>query len=469
MTDLLHLTLLELRDVLAGKEASPVDLMKAVLERADATHGRLNALICRRDPDELMADARVAEERIMRGQGRPLEGIPFGVKDLEDAAGLITSHGSILFRDNLVESDSIQVERLRRAGAIVVGKTSAPEFGHTAITRNLVHGVTRSPWGTDRTPGGSSGGSAALLAAEVLPLVTASDGGGSIRIPASFCGAFGLKPSFGRVPRGPARLWDYGKTAVYGPITKTVSDAAFILDQVVGAHPLDVTSLPHPGHSYLDQLERSGPEKLRLAFSPDLGYAVVQSDVAAVVDTATRVFADLGHTVESITGGPPEMGADWGLLTAYELGAEISDLLPERAGDITRALLRVIELARGITPQWWREAARRRALVVAWAAGVFSEYDALITPTMPYDPPAARGPLPTEIEGRRQPTASAGSFTIPFNLSWHPAATVRAGLSESGLPVGLQIVGPHHRDDLVLTLARQFEQARPWHPQWPLR
>jgi Asp-tRNA(Asn)/Glu-tRNA(Gln) amidotransferase A subunit family amidase len=443
-------------------------LQLSLIELCETPRESLNALAAQRAPEQLFAEARAAEARLLRGEGRPLEGIPLGVKDLEDASGLATTRGSLLFRDVVAQTDSIQVARLRAAGAIVVGKTTVPEFGHTAITRNLVHGVTRSPWGQDRTPGGSSGGSAALLAAEVLPLVTASDGGGSIRIPASFCGAFGLKPSFGRVPRGPSELWDNGKTTVYGPITKTVEDAAYVLDVIAGPHALDATSLPAPGRSYRDGL-REPIRPLRLGYARDLGYGVVQSDVAAVVDEAVAVLAELGHQVEPIAGGPPDMGAEWGLLNAFELSAELAPFLPARSDEVTRALVRLMDWGAGITPAWWRACAEKRARVVAWCASVFERHDAIVTPTVPYDPPAARGPLPSEIEGRAQPTASAGSFTIPFNLSWHPAATVRAGLSKAGLPVGLQIVAPHHQDGIALGLARAFESARPWHPRWPLR
>jgi aspartyl-tRNA(Asn)/glutamyl-tRNA(Gln) amidotransferase subunit A len=468
MTELHHLTLLELCDALLRRRASPVELMEATLRRADASAGRLNAFAARRDPDALLAEARAAEERILRGEGRPLEGIPLGVKDLEDAEGLPTTRGSQLFRDAIAAADSTQVARLKAAGAIVFGKTTAPEFGHTAITRNLVHGVTCSPWSADRTPGGSSGGSAALLAGEVLPLVTASDGGGSIRIPASFCGAFGLKPSFGRVPKGPSGRWDAGKTTVYGPLTKTVSDAAFVLDVTAGPHPLDATSLPAPSGSYLARLDEP-LGRLRFGYARDLGYGVVQSDVAAVVDDAVALLADLGHDVAPVEDGPPDMGAEWGLLNAFELAAELSPFLPARAAEVTRALIQSMDWAEAMTPAFRHEASRKRASVVTWCASVLSRHDALLTPTVPYDPPAARGPLPMEIEGRPQPTASAGTFTIPFNLSWHPAATVRAGLSRAGLPVGLQIVTAHHHDDLALRIARAFEQVRPAHPHWPGR
>ncbi|MFQ5665759.1 MAG: amidase [Candidatus Binatia bacterium] len=467
MNDLLGLTLVELSQALRARTASPLELLDAVLARTEATHPDLNAVVALRDVDALRRDARAAEERIARGEARPLEGIPLGVKDLEDAEGLVTSQGSLPFRDRVARRDSTQVERLRAAGAIVLGKTNAPEFGYTAITKNLVYGVTRSPWNLARTPGGSSGGSAAALTACVLPVVTASDGGGSIRIPASFTGAFGLKTSFGRVPRGPFEYWDYQDTSVYGPLTKTVEDAALFLDQVVGTSPYDPNSLPHPGISYLEAVHQSLPAGLRIGYSPDLGYAVVQSEVAAAVDAAVRVFETLGHRVQDIPGGPPQLGRDWGLLGAFELASHLYALLPEHETEFGRGFIAGIRYGWQMTPEMWGQAAQLRARLNDWCAQLFEHIDLLVTPTVPYDPPPAKGPFPAETEGRKQVLAGVASFTIPFNLSWHPAATVRVGLSRAGLPMGMQIVGPRHRDDLVLQAARAFERERPWHPHWP--
>jgi len=469
MHELLGLTLIELTDALRARKASPVELMKAVLARIEETNRDLNAVVLLRDADALLAEARAAEERIGRGEARPLEGVPLGVKDLEDVAGLVTSHGSIPFRDHVPARDSVQVARLKAAGALVVGKTNAPEFGHTAITKNLVYGVTRSPWNLERTPGGSSGGSSAAMAANVLPLVTASDGGGSIRIPASFTGTFGLKPSYGRIPNGPDEKWYYGDTAVVGPLTKTVEDAGLFLDQCVGASPYDPNSLPHPGLSYLAAIRAGLPGKLRIGYSPDLGYAVVQSDVAAAVEEGVRVFEKLGHRVERFEGGPPQLGRDWAIMNAFELAARLHRLLPERENDISRALMEGIRIGAAMTPDIWGRAAEQRAELNEWCAEIFARYDVLVTPTVPYDPPPARGPFPEETEGRKQILAGVAAFTIPFNLSWHPAATVRVGISKAKLPIGLQIVGPRHRDDLVLQAARAFERERPWHPEWPTR
>jgi Asp-tRNA(Asn)/Glu-tRNA(Gln) amidotransferase A subunit family amidase len=214
MHELLSLTLVELTARLRARQASPVELMQAVLARIDETHDALNAVVVRRDPEVCLAEARAAEQRIARGEMRPLEGVPLGVKELEPVAGLSWSECSMLFADRVANFDSVQVERLKAAGAIVVGKTNAPEFGAPAYTKNRLYGVTRSPWNLELTPGGSSGGSSAAMAAGVLPLVTAGDGGGSIRIPASFTGCFGLKTSYGRVPRELHGHWEYAP-AVY--------------------------------------------------------------------------------------------------------------------------------------------------------------------------------------------------------------------------------------------------------------
>src|SRR5882724_465999 len=319
MSSLLSQTLVDLVATLRAKQATPVDLMREIFAVVDRHNPGLNAIVSERDRDALLADARAAEARLASGTGRPLEGIPFGVKDLEDAAGLPTTHGSKPFQAHIAESDSTQVARLRAAGAIVYGKTNAPEFGSGAITKNLVFGVTRSPWNGAHTPGGSSGGSAAALTAEMLPLVTASDGGGSIRIPASFVGAFGLKPSYGRVPTGPFPLWEHGMTAVYGPLTKCVEDAALFLDVVAGYDARDPRTLPRPERAYLDEVRKPLERKLRIAFSADLGYAVVQSDIAAIVEEGARVFERFGHSVSALRGGPVQMNGEWGLLTAFEV------------------------------------------------------------------------------------------------------------------------------------------------------
>ena len=237
------------------------------------------------------------------------------------------------------------------------------------------------------------------------------------------------------------------------------------LDAVVGDHPLDPNSLPHPGFRYRDVLDDL-PDALRIGFSPDLGYGVVQSDVARVVAEAASVLERLGHNVETVAGGPPEPGRDWGLSGAFDLLSKLQSLLPEHEEKFGRSFIRGVKAGASMTPELWGHMNARREELNRWCADIFDRYDLLLTPTVPYDPPPARGPLTGEVEGRAQPAASVGSFTMPFNLSWHPAATVRAGFSDAGLPVGLQIVGPRLRDELVLQAARAFEREQPWQT-WP--
>lgn len=470
MDDLLRrASLLDLVGLLRRRELGARELMSAVLQRIEAANPDLNALVALRDREQLLAEAAAADERIARGDPRPLEGIPFAVKDLEDVAGLPTTYGSLVFRNNVAREDSVQVARLKAAGAIVLGKTNTPEFGYTAITKNLVFGVTRSPWNLERSPGGSSGGSAAALAGCLVPLVTASDGGGSIRLPASMVGAFGLKPSFGRVPVGPNEHWEYTDTVCYGPLTKTVEDAAFFLDQVVGPSPFDPNSLPHPGYSYLQRVNEKLDGPLRIALSLDFGVTPVQPDIADAVEEAARVFERLGHIVERIPGGPPMLGPSWALLGNFAQLSRLARLLPEREHEFGRAFIAAVKEARALTPERWGELAAEREQLNRWCADLFARYDLLVSPTLPFDPPPAKGPFPGTIDGRPLPPVAVAVFTIPFNLSWHPAATVRVGLSRAGLPIGMQIVGPRHADDVVLQAARSFERERPWHPEWPVR
>src|SRR5262249_42346144 len=254
------------------RERSPVELVRASLDRIEALNPSLNAFVALR-AEAALAEAAALERRIAAGEDvGPLAGLPVGGKDREDVAGMPTTFGSIPFKSWRPRGDSVQVARLRRAGAIILGKTNTPEFGYTGLTKNLVFGVCRNPWNLERTPGGSSGGSAAAIASGMVPLVTASDGGGSVRIPACYVGAFGLKPSFGRVPIGarqPGNMLPWVDTVCYGPLTRSVRDAALFLDAVAGPDPSDPDSLPPPGLSYEATLERF-PARLKIGVSKTL-------------------------------------------------------------------------------------------------------------------------------------------------------------------------------------------------------
>jgi Asp-tRNA(Asn)/Glu-tRNA(Gln) amidotransferase A subunit family amidase len=446
-----------------SRKLSPVELMESTLRRIEALEPTLNAFVVMR-ADEALAEARALADRIARGEDPgPLAGLPLAVKDEEALAGFPTTLGSIPFKDDVAAEDSPQVSRLKAAGAIVVGKTNLPEFGHTAYSSNRLFGTTRNPWDPARTPGGSSGGTAAAIAAGIVPLGTAADGGGSIRIPASYTGTFGIKPSYGRVPKGWARMLDFSDTIAWGPITRTVRDAALYLDAVVGPHPADPDSLPHPGFSYVDILDRP-PGRLRVGFSPNMGLTVVESQVRREVEAAVRAFADFGCTVEEIREPFPDVTVAWITLFAAEMYAKVAPIYEAHREDWDPSFMQTIELGRHTTAQALGDIQRARAEFNRFVAGIFERYDLLLTPTLPTVAFAAEGPLPREIDGKE---ANPICFTYPFNFTGHPAASVRAGLTDAGLPCGLQIVAPRHREDLLLQVAQAYEAVRPWGDCWP--
>jgi len=467
MTDLAFAPAHQIAALVRRREVSPLEVVDAALARIEALNPHLNAFVALR-AEEARADARALGERIARGEDPgPLAGVPFGVKDLEDLAGLPTTYGSMPFRDNVAKDDSTQVARLKRAGAIALGKTNTPEFGATAFTKNLVFGTTRNPWNLERTPGGSSGGSSAAIAAGLVPLATASDGGGSIRIPAAYVGAFGLKPTFGRVPRGPFEWQGWIDTAVNGPLTRCVQDAALFLDAVVGRDGRDPDSLPHPGHRFQDGLDDL-PKGLRIAYSPTLGYARVDRDVRREVEAGVALLGQLlGRPVDLLPDRLTDAGAAWAFLNAFESYAHLAPMIEEHRDQWGRGFLRGVEAGARFNAADIGRFQRTRIALLNEVASVFDRFDLLVTPTLPTTAFPAPGPMPAGADG--EPFASpihAVAFTYPFNLTGHPACTVRAGLGDDGLPVGLQVVAERGQEHLLLKVARAWERARPFEP-WP--
>jgi aspartyl-tRNA(Asn)/glutamyl-tRNA(Gln) amidotransferase subunit A len=456
----------ELVRLIRSKHLSPVDLMEETLNRIEAVNKSLNAFVAMR-PEQALEEAKLMADCIASGEDPgPLAGIPIGVKDLENVEGLVTSFGSIPYKDNLAQQDSVQVARLKSAGAIVIGKTNTPEFGFTGFTKNRLYGVTRNPWNRERTPGGSSGGSAAAVASGMVPLASGSDAGGSIRIPACYSGCFGFKPSKGRIPLAPMNLMYMSGVWNFGPLSRTVHDAALYLDCVAGYHPADPGSLPFPGMSYVETLNRL-PQGLRIGFSPTLGYALVQEDVMALAEQAVKVFEDMGHNVEVWEGEIPEVSQAWADLTAMDIYAQVHKEFENIRSEMGRTLVLTLEHAKGLSVEDCIGIQRTKKKLHASLNDFFERFDLLLTPTMPTEAFAAKGPPPSEINGHPIPLLLAVAFTYPFNLSGHPAATVRTGLTKKGLPAGLQIIGPRYRDDLVLQAGHAYEQACPWNDRWP--
>ena len=464
--DLHFASAVELAALIRSGDLSPVDLMRTTLSRIEAVNPRLNAFVSLRPAEQLLRDAQAVADRVARSEDvGPLAGLPLGVKDLEDTIGLLTTHGSLLFKDHRSQFDTIQVERLKRAGAIVIGKTNTPEFGYTAFTTNRVFGTTRNPWNLERTPGGSSGGSSAAVAGGLVALATASDGGGSVRIPASYTGLFGLKPSQGRIPWGPEEMLRGSACIVSGPLTRAVADAALWLDVTAGPHPADPYSLPHSGFSYRDILHHPVPA-LRIAYTPTLGYARPDPQVRREVEAALRALEGVGHRVEEIDLNIPDVVMDWVRLMSSEDLAYIAPHLRDVLLD--PGYLPGLELARQTTAADLGQVLRVRTQLIRSFEHVFAKFDLLATPTVPTVAFAAEGPIPFETAGQPVKTVGGGiAYTYPFNFSCHPAVSLRAGLSDDRLPVGLQLVAPRLREDRLLQISAQYEQLRPWRTQWP--
>jgi aspartyl-tRNA(Asn)/glutamyl-tRNA(Gln) amidotransferase subunit A len=306
------------------------------------------------------------------------------------------------------------------------------------------------------------------VAGGLVPLASGGDGGGSIRIPACYTGLFGMKVTFGRIPRGPEEVPAWIDTVSVGPLARTVEDAALYIDAVAGYHPADPTSVPHPGYRYTEILDRL-PKRLKIACSPTLGYATVEPDVARLAAQAVEAFREMGHEVELWEGELPDLGTEWALLAGAETYGRIETVFERHRDDWGRSFARGLEISRDrVTPKFIGHACRRRGELNAAVEGIFERFDLLLTPTLPTEAFAAPGPPPDTIAGvKLRSPMHVVAFTFPFNLTGHPAASVRAGFGKSGLPVGLQIVAPRYRDDLVLQAAHAYEQARPWNDRWP--
>jgi len=459
--DLCWLSALELAAQIRAKKISPVEVVDAVLARIERVNPTLNAF-CTLTADEARDAAQAAEVSVMTGEELgPLHGVPVSIKDLLFTRRLLTTGGSRLFADHVPEEDAVSVERLKGAGAIILGKTNTAEFGHKAVTDNPLFGITRNPWSPSLTSGGSSGGSAAAVAAGMGPLALGTDDGGSIRIPASFCGIYGLKPSFGRVPRG-AGFPGWETLSHTGPMTRTVRDAALVLDALAGPDDRDRFSLPaDAGPSYLESCE-GGLAGLSVAWSADLGHATVDPEVAEICAKAAEDFEALGCHVEVVTPGWDNPEEIFRAIAPAEIFNAWGDRLEEGADRLDRSLVALLRYGEGITARQYLAATARRQEFWTEVQRFLARFDLLITPTVAVPAfPVAR-PAVKEIDGR--PVSPLGwiPFCFPFNLTGQPAASVPVGFTSAGLPVGLQIVGRRFADRTVLAASAAFEAAHPW-------
>lgn len=463
-TDLCYLSALQLRDLYQKGEVSPVEVTEAILRRMDQLNPSLNAFITT-TPELALKGARAAEEAYQADESPPpLAGIPTSIKDLVAMTGFRTTRGSWRYRDSVSDFDAPIMDRFHAAGAVIIGKTNLPEFGWKGDSTNRIIGSTHNPWQHGRTAGGSSGGGTAALAAGLGPLAQGSDGAGSIRIPTSFCGVYGLKPSWGIIPQYPASAVEL--FSHLGPMTRTVADSALMLNIMAGADPRDRLSIP-TDTDYLAALE-GGIAGLRVAWSPDLGYALVDPEVREIVTKAALRFEELGCHVEE---AHPNLEDPWESIVhviwaSAFAGIHLHDLDAVR-DQIDPGLVRVIEQGLELTGAEVAIAyAKRNDYYHAWRE--FMEgYDLVLTPTLPVTAFPAGDDHPGQIDGQPTTYLSWTAFTYPFNITGQPAASVPCGFDHNGLPVGLQIVGRWRDDVTVLRASAAFEGLAPWADKRP--
>ncbi len=454
----------EQRNLIASKQISPVELTQLYLNRIEKLNPQLNAYLTVIG-EEAIASAKAAEEKVVRGDELgPLHGLPISVKDLEMTKGIRTTSGSVVFKDRVPEHDSAIVERARDAGAITLGKTNASEFGLIGANENRLGDHCRNPWNTGRTTGASSGGAGASVAAGLCSMATGSDGGGSIRIPSSFCGVYGIKPTQGRVPRynGPSPYALPNFTGQSGPMTRTVRDAALLLQVFSGYDPRDPTCLRETPPDFLAAMDRD-IKGLRIGWSLDYGYAVVDAEVAETASGAARVFEDMGCSVEE-SGLALESYFDiWWILATTSLHINSGDLLGSHADQLTWYILDGLRDGAKITGADYAKALGRMDLLKSTFTDLFETYDLLLSPTMPVTAMPV-GEYPKDIgDTEAYPHYFRFlPFTYPINLIGHPAASIPCGFSSDGMPIGLHIIGRKGDEETVIAASAAFEQARLW-------
>jgi aspartyl-tRNA(Asn)/glutamyl-tRNA(Gln) amidotransferase subunit A len=472
--DLAFTSAAELAALIAQRVVSPVEIVDIVLDRIEKTQPTLNAFItvC---ADDARAAAKAAEAAVMRGDTLgPLHGVPFAVKDLVNTAGLRTTFGSWALADNVPSADSPSVARLKAAGAVLVGKTTTPEFGHKCFTEAPLFGRTANPWDLARTCGGSSGGAAAAVAAGLGPIGIGTDGGGSSRIPAACCGAVGFKQTLGLVPHD-LTPDGFGNQSHITPMTRTVMDAALMLQAMAGPHRCDPHSLGLAVPNFVAAARPDGDLKgVRIAWRPLLGNTILSREVRDACERTLAAFVEMGAIVEPVDDNFTGTEPIWLILTQSFWNARFRRYVAQFGNRMSETLLRQMDNGAGHTAVELQEAMFERTRVFREIQDWFERYDIVATPTLSRTALAIDHDFfaPIEIDDQVADTVRKAwyPYTLPFNLSGNPAVTLPCGFDADGLPIGLQLIGPHLGDARLIRAAALFEQARPWaaeRPQFP--
>ncbi|MCH2311647.1 MAG: amidase [SAR202 cluster bacterium] len=456
----------KLISMLREKQVSSVELTRLYLDRIEAFDNRLHSYLTV-DAENALSLAAKADKRLMSGNlVGPLDGLPISIKDLEITAGLKTTGGSQIFKDRIPKEDSVVVERIKSAGAVILGKTNTPEFGLLGVTYNLLGEHCRNPWNINKTSGGSSGGAASALAAGLCPVSIGGDGGGSIRIPSSFCGVFGLKPTQGRVPKygGAGLPIAANHLSQTGPISRSVADSALIMQIISGFDARDPSG-------FIDEITHdtfspaSTGNGLRIGWSSDLGFAAVDSEVLNICQEATTSLKNAGCEIDNADIVLNEPFGPFRTLFSAMAYTAYSQLLENYPDQITDYAANCIENGASVTGADYAAALGYVDQIKSIFNSAFEKFDVIITPTLAVEAFDALGPLETvnEVNGREvDPWWGYFPFTFPINLAGLPASSVPVGFSKNKLPIGLQIIGRPRDEKTVLSVSAALEQISPW-------
>ena len=469
--DICFLSAYEMREKIGTQELTSLEITETLIERIKEINPKVNAY-CTPTFDMAREMAKKADQAVKNGEKLGLlNGIPTSIKDLMLLKGVRTTYGSLLYENFIPEDDEIVVKRLKEAGCVILGKTNTPEFGHIALTDNRIFGETHSPWDLETNSGGSSGGAAASVASGMGPLALGSDGGGSIRIPSCCCGVYGLKPTFGRIPRYPHETIQFWSMDHYGAIVRHVRDAALMLNVMKGHHPADKNSLPDDNIDYVKILDDK-PSHLKIGYSMNLGFGkALEDEIEKAVLNAAHKFEQYDWEVEESNLKLRNPGKAFKTLVSVGYAYDLKKAYEERPDDMAPDLKAAIRLGLDNSGMNIAKATAQRKDLYDAMYEYFNAYDLLITPTTPI---AAFKPIWLEsgtvfpkIGKKALSTVDWITYTYPFNMTGLPAATIPCGWTSNGLPIGMQIVGRRYDEKTVLQVSKAFEEIAPWQVKRP--
>ncbi len=472
----------EMKQKIENQELTSEEITEMIIERIEKINPIINAY-CTTTFDLAREMAKKADKAVKKGEKLGLlHGIPTSIKDNVDIKGIKTTCGCKLFEDYISVKDDISIKRLKEAGMVILGKTNLPAFGYKGVTDNLIFGETKNPWHLERTCGGSTGGGAAAVASGLGPLTLGSDGGGSIRIPSGFCGLYGIKPTFGRIPHTSMKIeGNLGTLVNKGPLTRNVKDAALMLDALVGEDDIDRYSLPKPNYSFYDMLKEK-PRQLKIGYALDLGnLEVIHSEVEKSVINGVEKFEEFNWVVEKskisllsskelLVRGKVSVenySYAWWVIWTTSLGYFLKPALEKYKDILDPELVDMAEVGFTYSAEAINLAEIQREIIYDNICKHFKEYDILITPTLACPAFELGVSNPRKIEGKNVPIGVWSPYTHPFNMSGHPAASIPCGWSSEGLPIGMQIVGKRFDEVTVLQVSKAFEEVAPWQGKKP--